>query len=64
MPLDATGETTTLPDARAGRHRFDNGRKYDVAMTPAQAAAIGDAREEIRVRIDFSYTESLSYNFV
>jgi len=59
VPIAAADELTTLPDARAGRHRFVNGRKYDVGMTPAQAEAIRDARDEIRVRIDFSYTESL-----
>jgi len=59
VPIAAAGELVTLPDARAGRHRFVNGRKYDVGMTPAQAEAILAARDEIRVRIDFSYTESL-----
>lgn len=63
VPIDVPGEAITLPDNRAGRHRFVNGRKYNVDMSPSQAEAIMDAREEIRVRIDFSYTVSLQNLF-
>lgn len=60
VPIDAPGETiTTLPDVHGRRHRFVNGRKYDVDIPLSRAAAIRDALEDVRVRIDFSYTESL-----
>jgi len=63
VPIDASGWVITLPDDQARRHRFLNGRKYDVEMPLSQAAAIRDAQDEIRVRIDFSYTESLQDPF-
>jgi|GEM_PF-3473426 signal transduction histidine kinase len=50
----------TIPGSTMFRDGFENGRKYAVKMTSEKAASLRENASNLLVRIDFSYTESVS----